>query len=230
MTSWPFTCRSKIDTPAGVHGYDASALCTINLFSVLPISPEDLDQLPLCAAEASLQGDGSRSIIFGFCGKQMLTILLSQGRRVHCRTSYGCHVIRLHLSTEEESPAKLRTASQLDSRRARGQIRPEAAVELQSSTECEPVVCHVMEACNWWRSFVHKFGLEWNSALRCIEGLNNILRARNGDFFFGLNRAGRFMNCDGSTKLFRMNWNDNIISTYSQARSNRSYCKKNLHV
>jgi hypothetical protein len=55
----------------------------------------------------------------------------TQSGRQHCRLSHRRHVLRFHRRPQEEPTAKLRAAAEQHPRRARGQIRPEATVELQ---------------------------------------------------------------------------------------------------
>lgn len=58
-----------------------------------------------------------------------------QSRRLHRRRSHGGHVMGLHHGAAQEPQPELRAAAQQHPRRARGQVPPEAAAELQPPVE-----------------------------------------------------------------------------------------------
>jgi hypothetical protein len=71
-----------------------------------------------------------------------LELTISQSRCYDRRPSHRGHVVGLHKRYEEEPPAELRPAAQQHPRRARHQVHPETAAELQPPAEyAAPAPC-----------------------------------------------------------------------------------------
>lgn len=65
--------------------------------------------------------------------KNSANAMMQQTRCPNCRPSHGRHVLGFHHSAEEEPAAELRAAAEQHPHRAREQIHPETAAELQPS-------------------------------------------------------------------------------------------------